>query len=177
MNKKELLYWKNKYEQEYEPYNANVENELRYKFQQNRYVTKEDLKRIIMWKFQGKLLGRQKIFMNKLKIEKDSFIKDVSCLALKQKGDIERLKMLCIINGIGISLASVILTFYDCKNYGILDIHSWRGLFNEKEPKNIFLNKHAIRFFKRLRKISNKTNLSCRDIEKAFFKKDITKKN
>jgi hypothetical protein len=54
-----------------------------------------------------------------------------------------------------------------------LDIHAWRGLFG-KEPTDIFSNnKQAIKFFNKLREISSETGLSCRDIEKAIFKKDL----
>ena len=41
-------------------FNKGDEEELRQKFQQYKYVTKDDLIRIVKWKFQGRLVGRQK---------------------------------------------------------------------------------------------------------------------
>ena len=57
-------------------------------------------------------------------------------------------------------------------NYGILDIHAWEELFG-KRPKSLFINnKYVLEYFKKLRKISIRTNLPCREVEKAYFKKD-----
>jgi hypothetical protein len=175
MTKDEILFWRNKYDKEEDLFVQGVEEELRRKFRKNRFITKSDLQKIIKWKFQGRLLGRQKRFLKVLKSVDEKFIKKVSYLAFQNKEDETRLKLLTSIKMVGNALASVILTFYDPKNYGVLDIHAWRGLFG-KEPPDIFSNsKHAIKFFTKLREISQKTGLPCRDIEKAIFKKDLDK--
>ena len=173
MNKDELLFWKNKYDKEEDLYNKGDEEELRKKFQENNFITKQDLTKIIKWKFQGRLMGRQKRILNLLNDAEESFIEEISKSALKSKDDEIRLKLFSSIKGVGNALSSVILTFYDPQNYGVLDIHAWRGLFG-KEPKDIFSNpRQAIKFFKKLKEISSETGLSCRDIEKAIFKKDL----
>lgn len=172
MNKDELLFWKNKYDKEEDLYNKGDEEELRKKFQENNFITKQDLIRIVKWKFQGRLLGRQKIIIKLLESVEESSIEEISRSAFKSKDDKIQLNLLSSIKGVGNALSSVILTFYDPQNYGILDIHAWRGLFG-KEPTDIFSNeKQAIKFFTKLREISLKTGLSCRNIEKAIFKKD-----
>jgi hypothetical protein len=103
----------------------------------------------------------------------DRLIRDLSKLAFKQKKDELRLKILSVIKGVGPATCSVILSFYDPWKYGILDIYAWRELFGEKEPKTLFSNNiHALNFFEKLREISKQTGLSCRDIEKAYFKKN-----
>lgn len=173
MNKEELLFWKNKYDKEEDLYNKGGEEELRKKFQENNFITKQDLSRIVKWKFQGRLLGRQKRILKLLEDVEESFIEEISKLAFKSKDDEVRLKLFSSIKGVGNALSSVILTFYDPQNYGVLDIHAWRGLFG-KEPADIFSNnKQAIKFFKKLREVSSETGLSCRDVEKAIFKKDL----
>jgi len=175
MNKKEIIFWRDKYNKEEDLYNKGLEEKLRDKFQKNNQITKSDLVRIIKWKFQGRLLGRQKRILNLSNTVKNSFIKEVSKSVFKTKDDKDRLKILSSIRGVGNALSSVILTFYDPQNYGVLDIHAWRALFG-KEPKDLFSNhKKAIKFFNVLRKISLNTGLSCRDIEKALFKKDLEK--
>ena len=175
MNRKEIVFWSNRYNKEEDPHNKGLEEELRNKFQKNKLVSKSDLIKIIKWKFQGRLRGRQKIILNLLTPVKDSFIKEKSSSALKIKDDEKRLNLLSSIRGVGNALSSVILAFYDPNNYGILDIHAWRALFSE-EPKDLFSNrKNAIKFFNKLRKISFIVGLSCRDIEKALFKKDLEK--
>lgn len=173
MNKDEILIWKNKYDKEEDLYNKGDEGDLHEKFQKNQFITKQDLVRIVKWKFQGRLTGRQKRILNLLADTGDSYIQEVSGLAFKSNKDELRLKLLSSINGVGNALSSVILTFYDPKNYGILDIHVWRILFGE-EPTDLFSNhKHAINFFNKLREIASETGLIARDIEKAYFKKDL----
>jgi len=175
MTKGEIVFWRDKYDKEEDLYNKGEEERLRKKFRKNRFITKTDLKTIIKWKFQGRLLGRQKRILNLLTSVEEKFIKEVSKLAFQSSEDETRLKLLSSIKGVGNALSSVILTFYDQQNYGVLDIHAWRGLFG-KEPPDIFSNtKHAIKFFTKLREISQKTGLPCRDIEKAIFKKDLDK--
>lgn len=178
MNKKELLYWKNNYDQEEDVNDKRLEEELRLKFQKHSRITKSDLIKIVKWKFQGRLSGRRKLILKLLENVDGPFIENLSKLAFNTKDDEIRLKLLCIIKGVGNALSSVILTFYDPQNYGVLDIHAWRGLFSKKEPKDLSTNKkQAIKYFNKLRETSSKTGLSCRDIEKAFFKKDYDNSN
>ncbi len=172
MNKEELIFWKNKYNEEEDLYNNSCEEELRKKFQENKFVTKDDLVEIVKWKFQGRLSGRQKRILKLLDNVETLLIEEISKLAFRIKDDEVRLRLLSCTNGVGNALSSVILSFYDPQNYGVLDIHAWRGLFG-KESKNIFSSeKQAVKFFKKLRDISSETGLSCRDIEKAIFKKE-----
>lgn len=174
MDKDELIFWNNKYDVEAFIYNTGIEEELKKKFQKNNFMNKSDLVKIVKWKFQGRLLGRQKRTLNLLKNIDDAFIKNVSQSAFRSQDDKNRLELLSSIKGVRNALSSVILSFYDPENYGILDIHSWRGLFGEKEPSNVFANiKYAIKFFEKLRECSHETGLPCRTIEKAFFMKDL----
>jgi len=172
MDKKSIIYWRKKYDKEEDLYTKGVEEELRVKFQKNKYMTKDDLKRIVKWKFQGKLEGRQKRILKLLENVDGKFIKKISRLAFETKNDKDRIKLFCIIEGIGPAVASVILTFYDPKNYGVFDIHTWDELFGER-PKDLFSNiNHLLHFFVKLGEISHEVDLPCRDIEKSLFKKN-----
>lgn len=174
MKKQDILYWWDKYDKEEDLYNKGDEEGLRAKFQKNKYMTKADLERIVKWKFQGRLKGRQKRILNLLRNVKDSYIIDISNLAFKTNDDDERIKLLSSIRGVGNALSTVILTFYDPPNYGVLDIHVWREIFKEQEPNDVFSNsKQAVKFFRELRKISKATGIPCREIEKAMFKKNL----
>jgi len=174
MKKQDILYWRNKYNKDEDLYNKGDEEELGVRFQKNRCMTKADLERIVKWKFQGRLRGRQKRILNLLQNAKNDFIVDISKLAFKTDEEKERIRLLTSIRGVGNALASVILTFFDPQKYSILDIHAWREVFKEKEPSNVFSSsKQAIKFFDKLREISKTTGFSCRDIEKAMFKKHL----
>ncbi|MBW2061962.1 MAG: hypothetical protein JRI95_10430 [Deltaproteobacteria bacterium] len=175
MDKEEIIFWRDRYNTEEDLYNTGIEEELSSKFQQNKMITKDDLIQIVKWKFQGRLFGRQQRILRMIDSVEISFIEDVSRLAFKIKNDEKRLKLLSCIDGVGNSLSSVILSFKEPQNYGVFDIHAWRGLFGP-EPKNLSTNKkHIIKFFNKLRDISSQTGLLCRDIEKAFFKRDLEK--
>jgi len=137
-------------------------------------MTKQDLQQVIKWKFSGRLLGRRKRINSLIEDLDEEYIQDLSAMVFKYENDEIRLTLLKTIRGIGNALSSVILSFYDPRNYGVLDIHAWRELFQESESSNLFIsNSQAIRFFKQLREISSKTGLSCRDIEKAYFIKNM----
>lgn len=172
MEKKAIIFWRDKYNKEEDLYNKGEEDELREKFKRNRCMTKDDLVRIVKWKFQERLVGRQKRVLAFMGEVDDKFVKDLSRLAFQIDSDVKRIKLFCIIDGVGPALASVILTFHNPEDYGVFDIHVWRELFG-KEPQDLFTNiKHVIRYFEELRTISNKVKMPARDVEKALFKKN-----
>lgn len=172
LNQNELYLWLERYNNDQSQSSRKVEEELRAKFVSNPLMTKTDLQKIIDWKYQD-LPGRKNRMLKLINEYKDRFIQDLSKTVFNHEDDGLRLKLLSVIKGVGPATSSVILSFYDPWKYGILDIHAWRELFGEKEPKTLFSNnKHAIAFFENLREISKQTGLSCRDIEKAYFKKN-----
>lgn len=177
MNKNEILIWEAKYNKEEDLYNTGLEEELRAKFQKNKFVTKDDLKKIVNWKFQDHLKGRREKILNFLAQQEDEIIQNSSRDAFNADDDTLRLRSLTKIKGVGVSLSSVILSFYDPERYGIFDIHAWRELYDierGKEPSDLFTNhKYTLEFFTKLRKIAEETGLTCRVVEKALFKKNL----
>lgn len=172
MNRDEILKWKARYDKEEDLYDFGLEARLRDKFQKKRFITKNDLIKIVEWKFQA-LPGRQKRTFNLLASVEDNFIQNVSKLAFQTDDDRTRLSLFCSIRGVGNAISSVILAFFDPNRYGVLDIHDWRELFG-KEPQDVFQNRErAIIFFNKLREIASQTGLICRDVEKALFKKNL----
>ena len=175
--KEELLEWKRKYDSEEDQHNKGDEERIGEKLRKNKFMTKKDFIEILKWKFQGRLLGRQKIMLNVLGDFPTEKIEKISKEAFSSNNNYERLELLSEIPAVQNSLASVILTFYDPENYGILDIHTWRELFGP-EPQDIFTNrKKAVGFFKKIQDLAKSNEMTCRDIEKALFKKNLDDKN
>jgi hypothetical protein len=172
MEKANILHFVRQYDADRDQDDADEERVLGEQFRSNRCVTKPDLKRVVAWKFQGRLKGRQQRTLRLLDPVPASYVLDVSILAFSYEDDEIRLKLLRTINGIGTALSSVILAFYDPLRYGVLDIHAWRGLFGKETKLDFAQRKHVLKFFKRLREISSETGIPCRDIEKAYFIKD-----
>jgi len=59
MDREQIQNWLDKYNKEEDLNNVGIEKELGRKFKLEQKLTKEDLKKVIEWKFQGRLKGRQ----------------------------------------------------------------------------------------------------------------------
>lgn len=174
MTASEARKWLERYNKEEDLYNTGLEGELRKKFNKNGFMTKDDLLRIVEWKFQI-MRGREQRIRNLLKAITDKDVQTISAAAFEVQDDELRFGLLMTIKGIGAAMASTILTFFDPDKYGIYDIHSWRGLMKSKEPK-VAAFKDVKKFLTSLRQEVQKCHLSCRDMEKAYFKIDLDSK-
>ena len=170
MTNKEAKYWLDRYNKEEDLYNTDLEVELRRKFQESRVMTKAELFNIVEWKFSANR-HRKIRTKNLLKNINEKDVELISVAVFNMRDDQLRYRLLTAITGIGPAMASTILTFYDPDLYGIYDIHSWRGLMRSKEPK-ISSFKDVKLFWDYLRKEAREVRMSCRDLEKAYFKKD-----
>jgi hypothetical protein len=171
MDKDEILKWNIKYDKEYPKWTIK-EKELGDKFRKTKTLTKADLVEIVWWKFEW-LKGRRDRtlrFVEKNSVEEVSACSQVFNLTPSE--DIFRIGVLDNLQGVGPAIASVVLTFYDPKNYGVFDIHVWREFFG-KEPKNLFgTRKYYLKLLCELRMIGNKYDLNARTVEKAYFTKN-----
>ncbi|MBF0523357.1 MAG: hypothetical protein HQL24_09935 [Candidatus Omnitrophica bacterium] len=170
MNREEAREWLRRYNDEEDLYNTGLEEELRKVFRENRFMTKPEFLKIIKWKFMT-MPGREQREKNLIELIPDESIKAISFAAFKIEDDKLRMKLLGCIPGAGLAVASTILTFYDPEKYGIYDIHSWRGVMETKEPENATLNDFE-KFLIALRRKAGSLKMSCRDFEKACFKRD-----
>ena len=173
LDREELLRLSNEYDNAY-PWWTQKEKALGEQIKREKEVGREILKEIIEWKF-ATLPGRIKRTLNLISRHNDAFVRSITrrALALPVNQCNRRIKELRRIMGIGISLASVILTFYDPENYCIYDIHVIRERYGH-EPKYMFAsNKHYLRLLNDLRTQRKNLKLTVRTIEKALFKKNI----
>jgi hypothetical protein len=175
--KKQIAYWSEKYDVEEDQYNSSLEKELGEQLRRTKQLTKDELGQIIEWKFQGRLLGRRKHFMNIISDIPDEFIGKVTNESFNEEDERLRIRKLMGryggIAGVGFAIASVILTFYDPEKYGVYDIHAWRELFGTK-PADLFTNfDNLTRFLGRLRDEAKQTGCNVRTVEKAYFKKNL----
>ncbi len=172
MDKDEILRWNQKYDKE-NPWWNEKENELGDKFRKTKTLTKTDLRQCVEWKF-NKLVGRKKRVLKFIENNDDEVIRKVGTQVfnLTPRDDIIRIRQLDALQGVGPAMASVILTFYDPKNYGVHDIHVWREFFGP-EPSHIFTGTSCyLKLLAELRRIANRFNLPVRTVEKAYFLKN-----
>jgi len=171
MNKQELLGWLEKYNREEDQKDRLCEIELGAILNNKKELSKQDFIRLLEWKF-GTYPARLKREKNLAEQMTDDFIKKTVKEALYAEDEKERTEKLFKIKGVKNAVASVILTFYDPKNYGVFDIHAWRELFG-KEPEGFSSSsKRLMEFLKEIRKLAVQYQMNARDIEKALYKKN-----
>ena len=173
--KQEIMKWSKKYDNEQPLLDKKIETEVGNRLRATRELSKDDLTRIIEWKFSN-LKGRLARVTRYADRNDDTVLRKVSKLVfdLGEEHDEHKINLLCVFDGIGAAIASVILTFYDPQNYGVFDIHAWRELFGA-EPKNLFTAKNCLQVLTQLRKIGAEYNLPARKVEKAYFQKNYDK--
>ena len=88
--------------------------------------------------------------------------------------DSYRMNCLTLLEGVSPILASVILTFFDPKQYCILDTYTWKALLGNVPP-NMQTIQNYLKLLAVIRKSAAKQNLDVRVIDKAFFKKGSDK--
>jgi hypothetical protein len=151
------------------------EKALGHRLRADQELGLEGLREVIEWKF-ATLPGRITRTRNLISVHSDAFIRSVTrrALALTVNQDATRIHELRRIRGVGVSLASVLLTFYDPEHYCVYDIHVMREVYG-REPPNMFASsKHYLRLLSDLRARRRTLHLSVRTIEKALFQKNMS---
>ena len=171
LKKSEILEWAHKHDERY-PWWVEREKKLGDRLRETGELTKADLIKIVEWKFKT-FPGRMNKNLQRASKNEEYVIKDISrsVLSLSSKYDYEKIERLCLIKGVGAATASVILTFYDPKNYGVFDKHVWRELFGE-DSRPVYNPRDCLILLLKLRKIAKKHGLDVRVVEKALFKKN-----
>lgn len=177
MNKKEILRWNSKYDEDH-PWWTKEEKRLGDKFRQTKTLTKADLRDVVVWKFK-ELPARQKRILRLVEKNTDKEIQLAGShvFSSTSNDDLCKINPLDDLVGVGPAVASTILALYDPKNYGVFDIHVWREFFG-KEPKGyVFTTEDFQKVLTELRKLASKYDFDVRIVEKAHFKKNLDENN
>jgi hypothetical protein len=172
LDKADYLLWSRKYDKSY-GFLAQRERELGFKFRKNKVMTKTDLVAVVDWVFRSEpdkkvraveLVGRNS----------DEIVERVSSQAfnLPEGSDLYRMNCLSTLEGVNPVVVSVILMFFDPKNYGFFDVRIWKPLLGNA-PSNLFTALNYQTLLLSLRKSAHKHNLDTRVIDKALYKKSI----
>jgi hypothetical protein len=172
MDKAEILRWSRKYDKD-QGWWSQKERELGTTFRRTRCFTREDLAQIVEWKFQESEEKKKRVLEAVAKNDAE-VVERISSQVFNITGveDSYRVNSLTMLNGVSPILASVILAFFDPKQYGVFDVHVWRALLGN-EPPNLFTTQNYLKLLSALRKTADKHNLDARTVEKAFFKKNL----
>lgn len=176
ISKEQILELSKKYDREEDQWNSSLEQQLGNRFRSSKEVSKENLIEVLKWKFATNK-HRLKRELNLIEELDDSTIRQLSRHAFDSLSDTSRINNLMEIRGVGLAVASTILTFYDPKNYGVFDIHIYDEIFGTtSRTRPVSQNPELyIKLLARLRRMADKHHLDVRVVEKALFKKNIDK--
>jgi len=170
MEREEILEWVDKHDRK-NFWWIQQEREIGDRLRETKKLSKDDLNKIIEWKFESNPLVKT-VQLNRMKKVNEQHLEKVSneVFNLDVNQDMKRITLLCGFNGIGPAVASVILTFYDPENYCVVDFHVYQEVFGFR-PKYLTPEKY-IRLLGKLGEEARKYSLNVRDMEKAYFMKN-----
>jgi hypothetical protein len=172
VDKAAFLMWSRKYDKSF-GWQAQRERELGAKFRKAKALTQTDLTQVVEWKFKEE--PEKKARVSALVTRNDeTTINRLSSQALSIPAceDGYRMNCLTLLEGINPVLASVILAFFDPKQYGILDASVWKALLGNPPP-NMLTTQNYLKLLTAIRKTAAKQNLDVRIIDKALYKKSL----
>ncbi len=172
MQIQEVSEWLDKYNSKNESFD--LEKEIVTIISQKNFLTKEDLITIVKWKFYKGLEKNRERAINFLEQMNSSEIEKITREAFEIEEESKKIRKLYKIKGVGISLASCILTFHNPERYCTFNTHVYDEIFKiETRPDNIFSTPdYYLDMLNEIRKFSEKYNLKVRDVGKALFKKN-----
>ena len=130
------------------------------------FITKDEFLKIGMWKSPLP----KKLYLSNSEQEIKSISKEVLLTDFEKR----KIELLVSLKGVGIPVASAILTLIDPKNYGVIDIRVWQTLFlygavNVKPTgRNLNFN-NWYNYLMKLRYYAQKFNVNARTIEQTLF--------
>ena len=162
--------WSRKYDKAF-GWQAQRERELGSKFRKNKALTCKDLASIVEWKFKddSEKKARSLEFVAR---NDEANVGRLTGQALSVPGceDSYRMNCLTLLEGVSPVLASIILAFFDPKQYCILDAQTWKALLGNVPP-NMQTTQNYLVLLSVIRKTAAKQKLDVRIIDKALFKK------
>ena len=172
MEKKDFLKWSAKYDKD-QGWFAQVERELGARFRRTKVMSVTDLAQVVEWKFKDDEVKRRRV-LELVARNDEASVTRVSSQAFNLPVDDDACRMNCLmmLEGVSPVLASVILAFFNPKQYGVFDLYVWRALLGNEVP-NLFSAVNYLKLLVALRKTAAKHNLDVRTVEKALVKKKL----
>ena len=172
MDKAAFLMWSRKYEKSL-GWQAQKERELGARFRRAKILTKADLAQVVEWKLKDQPEKKTRA-LELVSRNEEATVNRLSSQALSIPSceDAYRMNCLTLLEGINPVLASVILTFFDPKQYAILDAGTWKALLGNP-PAGLLTTQSYLKLLEAIRKTAAKQNLDVRVIDKALYKKNL----
>jgi hypothetical protein len=161
LDKADFLTWSRKYDRAF-GWQAQRERELGTKFRKNKSFFVADLAAVVDWKYKEDSEKKTRTLALVTRNEEVT-VNRLSSQALSIPGSEDNYRVTPVI-------ASIILTFFDPKQYCILDAYTWKALLGNPPP-NMLSTLNYLKLLEAIRKTAAKQKLDVRVIDKALFKK------
>lgn len=138
------------------------------------YLEENELEEILRWK----LRSRYKWLKEQRKANSQDKIKAITKIAFNfshSNDDIEtelKLTILSTLVGVGIPVASAILTLCYPQKYAVIDIRNWRQVYPDN-PKTTYTTADYIKYLKDIQEQARKYGVTPQEFDIAIWKKDI----
>jgi len=172
MDKADFLMWSRKYDKSF-GWQTQRERELGSRFRKAKTLTCSDLAQVVEWKFKDEPEKKNRV-LTLVTRNDEATVNRLSSQALSIPSceDAYRMNCLTLLEGISPVLASVILAFFDPKQYCILNSAVWKALLGNPPP-NMLTTQNYLKLLAAIRKTAAKQNLDVRTIDKALYKKSL----
>jgi hypothetical protein len=172
LDKRDFLKWSAKYDKD-RGWLGQLERELGARFRKTRVMSRADLARVVEWEFSDNEAKKRRVLELVARNDEASVLR-VSSQAFSLASDADACKMNCLtmLEGVSPVLASVVLSFFEPKRYGVFDVYAWRASLGNEVP-NLFSTMNYLRLLAALRKTAAKHGLDVRTVEKALVKKKL----
>ncbi len=159
--------WAERYDQDATTQDKAVEKEMKDKLVTQRFLTKDDLVKIGLWKSR-----RPKKWYES---NDDEVVRELTGFSFAATTEGARIGALCALNGVSFPVASVVLHFAFPECYPILDFRALESL-GEPQPQSYNLERW-LAYCKQVKSIAEKLRLPLRTVDKALWQYSKEKKN
>ncbi len=135
------------------------------------YATVRDLVEMGRWKFRG-LWPKKHIA--ELKTNNGQVIRTVTGIALTLR-DRQAIELLTVLNGVGVPMASTILTMVFPNKFAVIDVRAWAALYTlglVRQDKRTFTAADYALYMRIVRRLARKNHISPRQVDMALWAYD-----
>jgi hypothetical protein len=125
----------------------------------NGEFSRANLSAIFEWKTKGR--GRTRLDGNT-----DEEIADILTVAMTAKSDRAKIAVLCGLSGVGVPVASAVLTAIDPAKYTIIDFRALEALGTDTADRSVDF---YVEYLRECRTLAEKYRISLRDLDRALW--------
>ena len=138
------------------------------------YLDEDEFDEILRWKLRGQYCRQLKLRERNTELFIISMTR--SAFAVVNKAEAweteQRLRILVKLNGVGIPVASAILTICYPDRYSVIDFRGWRQVFGQAKKYNNYSYKEYCEYLSEIKQIAFRFDLTPQEVDMAIWQYD-----